>query len=153
MDRKAQWEDVYAAKPEDAVSWYTPHPRLSLDLIAAAAPDRRSRIIDVGGGASVLVDRLLDRGYENIIVLDISAAALGRSKHRLGRRAGRARWVVADVTGTEDLGRFDVWHDRAVLHFLTEAEDRRRYAEAATRAVVSGGHAVVSAFSLQGPPS
>src|SRR5438067_10725683 len=103
MDRKAHWEDVYAATPDDAVSWYTPDPRSSLDLIAEAAPDRLSRIIDVGGGASVLVDRLLDRGYENVTVLDISAAALERSKDRLGLRADRVRWVVADVSDGEEL--------------------------------------------------
>src|SRR6478735_1183946 len=112
-DRKTHWEDVHSTKAETGVSWYQDEPRLSLELIGAVAPTDGGRIIDVGGGASVLVDRLLDRPFEEIAVLDISETALGKAKARLGRRAERVRWVMADVTEVTDLGTFDVWHDRA----------------------------------------
>ena len=109
------------------------------------------RIIDVGGGASVLVDRLLDRPFEEIAVLDISETALGKAKSRLGERAERVEWIVADVTEATDLGTFDVWHDRAVFHFLTDAADRRKYVELARRTVPGGGHLIIASFADDGP--
>jgi SAM-dependent methyltransferase len=151
MQTQAHWDGVYATTAEDAVSWYTPDPRLPLDLITEVAPSGDRRIIDVGGGASVLVDRLLDRGYEHVAVLDISGVALERAKSRLDDRAGRVQWIVADVTGVEDVGPFDVWHDRAVFQFLTASEERRRYVELAKRTVPSGGHVIISTFALTGP--
>src|SRR5947209_12293939 len=117
MDRKTHWEDVYSTKAETGVSWYQDEPSLSLELIGAVAPAEGGRIIDVGGGASVLVDRLLDLPFERIAVLDISETALGKARSRLGERAHRVEWLAADVTKLPDVGTFDVWHDRAVFHF------------------------------------
>src|SRR5271166_4691685 len=128
-DRKEHWEQVYSTKGETGVSWYQREPRLSLELIRAVAPAAGGRIIDVGGGASVLVDRLLDLPFERIAVLDISEAALGKARSRLGERASRVEWLAADVTEVRDVGSFDIWHDRAVFHFLTDAEDREKYVD------------------------
>ena len=151
MDRKTHWEQVYSTKGETGVGWYQGEPRLSLELIGAVAPTRGGRIIDVGGGASVLVDRLLDLPFEKVAVLDISETALGKARARLGERAGRVQWVVADVTQAAELGTFDVWHDRAVFHFLTAPADRRRYIELGRRTVPAGGHLVIATFADDGP--
>jgi SAM-dependent methyltransferase len=151
IDRKTHWESIYSTKGETGVSWYQAEPRRSLDLIRSVAPDQGGRIIDVGGGASVLVDRLLDLPFERIAVLDISETALSQAKSRLGGRAGRVEWIAADITEVEDLGTFDVWHDRAVFHFLTEAADRRKYVELARRTVPEGGHLVIASFADDGP--
>jgi hypothetical protein len=148
---KTHWERIYSTKGETGVSWYQPEPRLSLELITSVAPARGGRIIDVGGGASVLVDRLLDLPFGGIAVLDLSVTALGMAKARLGPRAERVRWVVADVTEAPDLGTFDVWHDRAVFHFLTEAEDRRKYVELARRTIPEAGHLIIASFADDGP--
>ncbi len=150
-DRKAHWERVYATKAETGVSWYQGEPRLSLELITSVAPARGGRVLDVGGGASVLVDRLLDLPFAEIAVLDISETALERARARLGRRAERVRWIVADVTAAPAPGSFDVWHDRAVFHFLTEAADRRAYVELARRTVPEGGHVLIATFADEGP--
>jgi SAM-dependent methyltransferase len=150
-DRKDHWEAVYATRAETGVSWYQDEPRLSLELIRAVAPAKGGRIIDAGGGASVLVDRLLDLPFGEIAVLDISETALGKAKARLGERAERVRWVVADVTEGPGLGAFDVWHDRAVFHFLTDPDDRRSYAELARQTVPLGGHLVIATFADDGP--
>ena len=146
-DRKTHWEEVYTTKTETGVSWYQDDPKLSLELIGAFAPTEGGRIIDVGGGASILVDRLLDLPFERIAVLDISEAALGKAKSRLGERASRVEWIAADVTEVRDVGSFDVWHDRAVFHFLTEAEDRRKYVDLARRTVPEGGHLIIATFA------
>ena len=152
IDRKAHWESVYSTKGETGVSWYQSEPRLSLELIRAVAPSARGRIIDVGGGASVLVDRLLDLPFfEKIAVLDISEAALSKAKSRLGERARRVEWIAADITEAEPLGTFDIWHDRAVFHFLTDAADRRRYVELARQTVPEGGHLIIASFADDGP--
>jgi SAM-dependent methyltransferase len=150
-DRKTHWDNVYSAKAETGVSWYQSEPRLSLQLITSVAPARGGRVIDVGGGASVLVDRLLDLPFGEIAVLDISETALGKAKARLGQLAERVRWVVADVTDAPDLGTFDVWHDRAVFHFLTDAADRGAYVELARQTVPEGGHLVIASFADEGP--
>jgi SAM-dependent methyltransferase len=149
--RKEHWEAVYQSKGETEVSWYQTEPHLSLELITSVAPARDGRIIDVGGGASVLVDRLLDLPFKEIAVLDISETALGKARARLGERAKRVRWVVADVTEAPDLGTFDIWHDRAVFHFLTDAADRRKYVELARQTVPRGGHLIVASFADEGP--
>ena len=149
--RKEHWEAVYESKGETEVSWYQAEPHLSLELITSVAPARDGRIIDVGGGASVLVDRLLDLPFKEIAVLDISETALGKARARLGERAKRVRWVVADVTEALDLGTFDIWHDRAVFHFLTDAADRRKYVELARQTVPRGGHLIVASFADEGP--
>ena len=150
-DRKTHWEHVYSAKGETGVSWYQDEPRLSLELIGAVAPAEGRRIIDVGGGASVLVDRLLVLPFGEIAVLDISEVALSKARARLGPRAERVRWVVADVTEASELGAFDVWHDRAVFHFLTDPDDRRSYVELARQTVPEGGHLLIATFADDGP--
>jgi SAM-dependent methyltransferase len=150
-DRKTHWETVYSTKGETGLSWYQDEPRLSLQLIGTVAPAEGGRIIDVGGGASVLVDRLLDLPFGEIAVLDISEIAIGKAKARLGERAQRVRWVVADVTEAPELGVFDVWHDRAVFHFLTDPADRRSYIELARGTVPQGGHLIIATFADDGP--
>ncbi len=150
-DRKTHWDDVFSTKAETGLSWYQDEPRLSLELIGAVAPAEGGRVIDVGGGASVLVDKLLDLPSEEIAVLDVSETALGKAKSRLGERAERVRWVVADVTKAPELGTFDVWHDRAVFHFLTDPADRRSYVELARQTVPEGGHLVIATFADDGP--
>lgn len=151
LDRKAHWERVYSTKGEAEVSWYQDEPRLSLELIRAVVPATGGRIIDVGGGTSVLVDRLLELPFEAIAVLDISETALGKARLRLGEHHRRVRWLSADVTDVDDLGTFDIWHDRAVFHFLTDVSDRKRYVELARRTVPEGGHLIVASFADDGP--
>jgi 2-polyprenyl-3-methyl-5-hydroxy-6-metoxy-1,4-benzoquinol methylase len=149
--RKDHWERVYSTKAETGVSWYQDEPRLTLELIGTVAAADECSIIDVGGGASVLVDRLLDLGFGKIAVLDISETALGKAKARLGKRAEQVRWMVADLTEAPELGSFDVWHDRAVFHFLTDPDDRRSYVELAWKTVPKGGHLIIATFADDGP--
>ncbi|HVZ93172.1 MAG TPA: class I SAM-dependent methyltransferase [Phycisphaerales bacterium] len=139
---------MYATKADAELSWTQPEPSLSLELIRQATP--RGRVIDVGGGSSPLAGLLLDEGYD-VAVLDVSEAALNRAKEKLGPRAASVRWIIADVTAAPALGEFDVWHDRAVFHFLTEARDRERYLALLERRVPIGGHAVVATFAEDGP--
>ena len=153
VDRKAHWEAIYATRAPQEVSWYQASPKLSLALIAATGVGNDARIIDVGGGASTLADHLLDAGFTNLTVLDISATALQRAQERLGPRAEQVTWIEADITAATLPGTYDVWHDRAVFHFLTDPEDRKRYLAAAERALPSGGHLILATFSLQGPPT
>jgi 2-polyprenyl-3-methyl-5-hydroxy-6-metoxy-1,4-benzoquinol methylase len=150
MDRQAHWEAIYTTRDEREVSWFQPDPGLSLDFIRAVAPEA-GRVIDVGGGASLLVDRLLDSGFEHVAVLDISRATLEKAKARLGERASRVRWIQADVTTVASVGEFDVWHDRAAFHFLTDPADRRRYVALAERSLPPGGHLIVATFAREGP--
>jgi SAM-dependent methyltransferase len=150
-DRKEHWEQVYSTKGETGVSWYQREPRLSLELIRAVVPAAGGRIIDIGGGSSVLVDGLLDLPFEKIGVLDISETALSKAKSRLGERASRVEWMAADITEAETLGTFDIWHDRAVFHFLTDAADRRKYVELARKTVTEGGHLIIASFADDGP--
>lgn len=152
MSSKEHWEQVYATKPATGVSWYAPHLARSLDLIARGAADLDARIIDVGGGASTLVDDLVGRGHRAVTVLDLSEQALGVARDRLGARAGMVTWVAADVTTAElPEAHYDVWHDRAVFHFLTDASARRRYVAQVRRSVKPGGHAIVATFGPGGP--
>ena len=148
---KDHWEDVYRSTAETGVSWYQEEPRISLELINAIAPERYRRIVDIGGGASRLVDSLLELQFATIAVLDISETALGKATTRLGERSRRVKWITADVTSVHDIGKFDVWHDRAVFHFLTEAADRERYVELARRTVPEGGHLIIATFAKDGP--
>jgi len=150
MERTAHWDHVYANKPDTGVSWFQPEPTPSLEWVADALPGG-GRVIDVGAGASLLADRLLSRGGCDVTVLDVSAAALAVSRSRLGGEADRVRWVVADITRAGDLGVFDLWHDRAVFHFLSDAADRRAYADLARRSVRPGGHLLVATFAPDGP--
>ncbi|MEO6434322.1 MAG: class I SAM-dependent methyltransferase [Tepidisphaeraceae bacterium] len=150
MDRKAHWETVYETKPQSDVSWYQAEPTLSLELIRRVCPVD-GRIIDIGGGASMLVDRLLALHFSSPAVLDISAAAIARGKARLGEKAQQANWIVADVTQARNIGQFDIWHDRAVFHFLTLLDDRRSYVDLASRTLRSGGHLILATFAPDGP--
>jgi 2-polyprenyl-3-methyl-5-hydroxy-6-metoxy-1,4-benzoquinol methylase len=152
MDARTHWEKVYKTKAPDAVSWYRPHLETSLALIERTGAGTSSAIIDVGAGESTLADDLLSRGYENITVLDISETAIDVCKNRMGTAAGRIHWLVADVTRTElDTHVYDVWHDRAVFHFLTEPEQRAAYVRNVARSVKRDGHVVVSTFGPGGP--
>lgn len=152
MDAKTHWNNIYATKAPDAVSWYRAHLETSLALIERAAANYSASIIDVGGGESTLVDDLLSRGYENITVLDISQTAINMTKKRLNEVADRVHWITGDVTQVELLlGVYDVWHDRAVFHFLTRPEERLAYVRQVARAVKSGGHVIVSTFGPEGP--
>ena len=146
------WEAVYAKKAADRVSWYRPHLDESLRFLAAAKIEPAAAIIDVGGGASTFVDDLLERGYSNVTVLDLSAAALETAKRRLGDRALRVRWICADVTQADlPENTYDFWHDRAVFHFLMEPTARARYVDTVRKAVKSGGHIIVATFGPHGP--
>jgi ubiquinone/menaquinone biosynthesis C-methylase UbiE len=151
MNPRPHWDRIYATKAADEVSWFQREPALSLELIErVAGPD--AAVVDVGGGASTLVDRLLDRGFGNVTVLDVSEAALQVSRARLGARAAQVRWVADDVrTHPFAPNSIDVWHDRAVFHFLTAEDDRRRYVEQVARGVRSGGHVIVATFAEDGP--
>lgn len=122
-----------------------------MELIGAFAPAESGRIIDVGGGASVLVDRLLRRSFGRIAVLDISTSALATSRKRLGGQAERVDWIAADITAIDEVGIFDLWHDRAVFHFLTDAADRRKYVDLAQRTITRGGHLILATFADDGP--
>lgn len=151
MDRKQHWEQVYAQKQPTEVSWFQPRPEYSLRLIAAAGIDKSLPVIDMGGGASRLVDNLLDAGYSDVSVLDISAAALQHTRERLGERAARVDWIVADATAFEPAKNYALWHDRAVFHFLTEPADRLAYRQRLDRGLRSGGHLIIATFALDGP--
>ena len=153
MDARAHWEKVYHGKPPDAFSWYRPHLETSLDLIERAAADRSASILDVGGGESTLVDDLLARGYHNVTVLDISPTALEVTKARLGPLAEQVHWIAAGLLEAAFLARhsYDIWHDRAVFHFLTSDDERAAYVQQALRAVKPGGHVIVSTFGPEGP--
>lgn len=150
-DRRQHWETVYQTKAADAVSWFQPHAVSSLRLIERCAGPK-AQVIDVGGGASVLVDDLLDAGYRHVTVLDLAESALAASRARLGERASQVEWIAGDITEVElPAARYDVWHDRAVFHFLTDPADRARYVEQVLRAVKPGGHVIVAAFGPGGP--
>lgn len=152
MDPQSHWEKIYTEKAPDAVSWYRPHLEKSLLLIEQVAPDRSASIIDVGGGESTLVDDLLERGHEHITVLDLSQTAIDANRRRLGAISDRVQWLVADITNVElEPSVYDVWHDRAVFHFLTSARDRSAYVRQVARAVRQGGHVIVSTFGPEGP--
>lgn len=160
MDAKAHWEQVYRNKMPRETSWFAPHLATSLDWIILASilasKDRAARIIDVGGGESTLVDDLLAAGYRSIMVLDLAASAIERARQRLGPAADSVDWTVGDVTSfalppDSRLQRFDVWHDRAVFHFLTDAEDRAAYRRSLISALRPGGRVVLATFGPHGP--
>ena len=152
MQSKEHWEKVYTSKAANAVSWFQPHADLSVKLIKGTGASRDAAILDVGGGASTLVDDLLDNGYTNLTVLDLSAAALAAARKRLGARAANVRWIEADITQAElPADHFNVWHDRAVFHFLTSPEERAAYVQAVFRTVKPGGHVIVATFAENGP--
>jgi SAM-dependent methyltransferase len=151
VDRKQHWERVYTGKPVSETSWHQVVPAPSLVMIRNAASGRKPSLIDIGGGASLLVDCLLDEGYEDLAVLDVSGTALHQARQRLGPRAAMVEWFEADVTAFEPSRSWEIWHDRAAFHFLTDAADRRRYVAALHRGLADGGQAVIGAFALDGP--
>ena len=140
VSRQNHWENVYATKGEDEVSWFQEAPEPSLQLIELAGASRSSGIIDIGGGASRLVDYLVSQGYEDLTVLDLSAAALASARSRIGDKADRVTWIAADVTAWEPSRTYDVWHDRAAFHFLTDPKDQMAYVARLRRALRPGGH-------------
>ncbi len=152
MDLKTHWETVYRTKAANEVSWYRAHLDKSLALIELAAPDLNATIIDIGGGEATLVDDLIERRYQHLNVLDISQAAIDITRQRLGTVAERINWIVADIT-TADLPsqQYDVWHDRAVFHFLTLPAQRVAYAQKVLDAVKPGGHVIIATFGVDGP--
>lgn len=152
MTSKTHWENVYASKSVQAVSWYQTRADCSLRLIRDTGAAQDAGVIDIGGGASVLVDDLLAEGYSNLTVLDLSGAALATAQTRLGDRARQVKWLEADITQVE-LPRhaYAVWHDRAVFHFLTDPADRAAYVRAVFHAVRPGGHVIVASFAEDGP--
>src|SRR5712664_3718593 len=152
MDAKTHWEKVYATKAPDQVSWYRPHLETSIALIERSVSDRSASILDLGGGESTLVDDLLGRGFQNVTVLDVSHIAIDATKKRLGKPADRVQWLTEDVTQVELESRaYDVWHDRAVFHFLTLPEQRSAYVRQVVLSVKPAGYVTVSAFAPEGP--
>lgn len=151
MNRQDHWDQAYAGKTPETVSWYQPRPAVSLELVAAAGIRPEDPVLDVGGGASTFVDCLLDAGFSAVTVLDLSAEALARARARLGARAGRAQWIHQDVTLFRPPTRFALWHDRAVFHFLVEAADRAAYVDSLRHSLVPGGTAIIATFAPDGP--
>jgi 2-polyprenyl-3-methyl-5-hydroxy-6-metoxy-1,4-benzoquinol methylase len=152
MTPRKYWEDVYRRKAASEVSWYQPEAKVSLDLIRRVAPDLDSSLIDVGGGASTLVDGLVASGYQRVTVLDIASAPLEIAQQRIRERASEVTWVQSDVlTATLPTDSFDLWHDRAVFHFLTDPDDRLSYVRQVRNTVKPGGHVIVASFAPDGP--
>jgi len=149
--RQTHWEAVYTAKAEQEVSWFQASPTPSLEAIARLGAERTAALVDIGGGASRLVDRLLEQGFVDVTVLDLSRAALDAARARLGIQAAKVDWIVADVTTWEPPKTYDVWHDRAAFHFLTDDDDRAAYVARLQRALKIGGHAIIATFALDGP--
>ena len=152
MERHAYWEKVYQTRGENEVSWFQESPSISLELIRTTGVATNAAIIDIGGGASRLVDGLLDQGFAAVTVLDLSEKALETSKARLGESsAANVKWIAADVTKWEPVQKYDVWHDRAAFHFLSDPADRAAYADRILRAVRPGGYVIIGTFALDGP--
>lgn len=145
------WDWIHATREMQAVGWFELDPATSRELVSPALDAGARSVIDVGGGASRLVDHLVGLDLERLAVLDVSEAALAISRHRLGASAEAVEWIVGDVSSVPDVGRFDVWHDRAAFHFLLDADAQRRYVELAERTVPTGGIAIVATFADDGP--
>ena len=151
IDKSSFWNNVYSTKGETNVSWFQHNPEPSLEFIRRYAPDRSAAIIDIGGGASRLVDHLWADGFHTLTVLDISSEALALARARMGDYAGSIKWIVSDATKWEPVGVYDLWHDRAVFHFLTGRDDQSAYIQNLKRALKSGGYLVIGTFALDGP--
>ncbi|PWU47909.1 SAM-dependent methyltransferase [Micromonospora globispora] len=147
------WTSIYEQKRTTEVSWFQPQPTLSLELLTAANAGADDAILDVGAGASVLVDHLLERGFRDVSVLDISAPALHVAQQRLGKNASKVAWIVADLLTWKPERRYKIWHDRAVFHFLTTAEDRARYLDILRAALDPDGYVIIATFAADGPTS
>jgi 2-polyprenyl-3-methyl-5-hydroxy-6-metoxy-1,4-benzoquinol methylase len=152
MNTKTHWEHIYETKAPTHVSWFQEHAQYSMQYIHNTGIEKTSEIIDVGGGASTLVDDLIQDGYQNLTVLDLSGTALQVARQRLGSRAVVVNWLEADITQADlPHDAYDVWHDRAVFHFLTQANDRRHYIDIVRHSVRKGGHVIVATFAPDGP--
>jgi SAM-dependent methyltransferase len=153
MTQSKHWDEIYSTKPTGQLGWYKPHLQTSLNWIMESGLAKDTRIIDIGGGASTLVDDLLGEGYRSITVLDISEKALSLAKTRLGERAGLVTWIAGDITSVElPIHRYDLWHDRAVFHFLTEPEQQQKYLNNLLKALKPGGHLIIGTFAPEAPP-
>ncbi len=150
-DAKEHWENIYQTKKSNEVSWYQERPKTSLNLISETNLDKDAKIIDVGAGDSKLVDNLIALGFRNITLLDVSSNALNRAKKRLGNKANSVKWIESDLRKFETNDKYDLWHDRAVLHFLTEKEDISRYVERVKQLLKPSGYLIISVFSENGP--
>jgi trans-aconitate methyltransferase len=150
-DRKSHWEKIHQSKALQELSWYQSIPEPSLRMFRELGVQPTAKVIDIGGGDSLLVDHLLEQGFSDLSVLDISEAALEKTKSRLGRQAAKVKWIVADVTAFEPEEHFDVWHDRAVFHFLLKEEEISRYVQSAHKSLSPYGLLIVGTFSDQGP--
>ncbi|MFM9986051.1 MAG: class I SAM-dependent methyltransferase [Flavobacteriales bacterium] len=150
-DRKKHWENIYQTKDLKDVSWYQPTPTTSLDFLKQFNIGPTAKIIDIGGGDSFLVDHLLDLGYTDVTVLDISASSLDRAKQRLGDRATKVKWIVADASTFKPIEQYDFWHDRAAFHFLTQEDEINNYIETIQKSITPAGVLVIGTFSEQGP--
>jgi trans-aconitate methyltransferase len=150
-NRRDHWENVYSSKAFNDVSWFQPRPERSLQLVERTAVGRDDAIIDIGGGASTLVDHLLDGGFTDVTVLDVAGKSLEQAQKRLGERAAGVEWIVSDVTTFRPSRTWQLWHDRAALHFLIDEQDRARYVEVLKTALAPGGHVVLAMFGPDGP--
>lgn len=151
FDRRSYWETLYRTRGETEFSWFQETPAISLELIAETGISREAAIIDIGGGASRLVDALVLAGYAEVTVIDLAEAALARARARMGDAASRVTWVAADITSWVPFRFWDLWHDRAAFHFLTDPDHRADYVERLTEALAPGGHAIIGTFALDGP--
>lgn len=150
-ERVSHWEGVYREKDDSQLSWHQDDPAISLELCDVAGIDSRSSVIDIGGGTSRFAARLIERGLSDVSVLDVSEAALDRSRRHLGPEGEQIKWIAADVTSWSPDRRYDLWHDRAVFHFLVDEDDRTAYRDRLCRCVRPGGHAIIATFALDGP--
>lgn len=151
FDRKAHWQNIYREKSPLDVSWYQQEPRLSLDLIRRTGVSSNEAIIDVGGGASVLVDFLCNEGFSKVSVLDISGHALADAEKRLGNAGSKIEWIESDITNFSPPHNYSLWHDRAVFHFLMDKSDREKYVSTLKQALRPEGHLIIAAFAIGGP--
>jgi SAM-dependent methyltransferase len=151
FDRQKHWENIYQTKELKDVSWFQPTPETSLEFFNQYEVQKTAKVIDIGGGDSFLVDHLLDLGYTDVTVLDISIAAIERAKKRLGEKAKKVKWIVADASNFKPLEKYDFWHDRAAFHFLTEEDEISKYIETAQQNINPAGILVIGTFSEQGP--
>lgn len=149
--RKEHWQNIYQGKPATDVSWYQEEPRLSMAFVQRSGIKHDDAIIDVGGGASVLVDFLINKGFTNLSVLDISVNALESAQQRLGQQAKDINWIETDITDFSPPQSYALWHDRAVFHFLVDASDRKKYVSVLRQSLIAGGHVIIAAFDIGGP--
>lgn len=151
FNRKEHWENIYSTKKLNEVSWYQPTPATSLNFIEVLNIPKTASIIDIGGGDSFLIDNLLELGYNNITLLDISKKAIERSKTRLGEKGKHVKWIEADASNFNPTETYDLWHDRAAFHFLTDEDEIKNYLNSTIKGVKESGHLIIGTFSTEGP--